>query len=251
MNKQQGIAWVPLFIIIGVVVVAGIVTYAVIQTNKSNEVKNSNTAITNATVNRTNTNTTANTNVNAVANTNDTINTNTSTVPADWKTYTNDEHRYTFQYPNDWEIYVSNDQLNPIEGSSNADFATISYNPDDSAYPDLIVDIRAYTINPAATLREIAVLDEDLGTKNSSFVQTVTNTFSDTIFVGYPALTYSINSANNPDGTELYYINEILFRKDDTVIEIEAIASTPQEYANAEKTFNVILSSFLFTGQGQ
>lgn len=135
MNKQQGIVWAPLLIIIGAVVVSGIVAYAVIQTNNSRETENANGTVNNSVVNRANTNVATNTNVNAIANTNATANTNrtinvnaasntngtantnsivnsntstnTNTVAIDttnWKTYTSTTYHFSFRYPSDWQI---------------------------------------------------------------------------------------------------------------------------------------------------
>ncbi|MDP3964075.1 MAG: hypothetical protein Q8Q20_00225, partial [bacterium] len=165
---------------------------------------------------------------------------------AAWETYTNKESGYSIQYPEDWRLFTVNDALNPIEGSSNADITTLSYDPNNSGYPVLTIDIRSYTINPVATLREIAVLDEDLGTKDPGFIETVTETFTNTNFQEYPALRYSINSADNPDGTELFYIQETLFRKDNFVFEIEELTSTPGNYNEWKLTLNSILSTFKF-----
>ncbi len=134
MNKQRGIVWAPLLIIIGVIVVAGIVTYAVIQTNSTNRSENTN-AINVAVVNQSNvngavnrnTNSSANVNLgvnnnatsnindttstNATVNTNSTANinapTNTNAAPIDttsWKTYSSITYHFSFRYPSDWKI---------------------------------------------------------------------------------------------------------------------------------------------------
>lgn len=175
--------------------------------------------------------------------------TNTATgQAAGWETYTNTEHSYTFSYPSDWVMSEQQDALNPIEGSSDADFVEASYITDpNGGYPEVTFQVRAYMINPAATLRDIAALDEDLGTGDPTFVRTVTDTFVDLAFAGRPALRYVIDSANNPDGTERAYIQETLFRNGDTVFDIEVITGSPEQFSGWETTIDEMLSSFQFT----
>jgi hypothetical protein len=100
MNKQRGIVWAPLLIIVGVIVVVGIVAYAVIQGKNENS-KGSTSSTNTAIVNRSNVNIVANQNTSTAANTNTSINTN-STDSATDLTYANSDLGISFTYPSAW-----------------------------------------------------------------------------------------------------------------------------------------------------
>ncbi len=143
MNKQQGIVWAPLLIIIGVVVVAGFAGYILIRTNGVDDSENQNVAVVNqvgdnsnrntnsatnairsanssatANTNQT-TNTNASVNTNTAANTNTVRNTNTATDPtAGWKTYTNTLVHFTLKLPEHWSPVSEFDgRTLPYEGN--------------------------------------------------------------------------------------------------------------------------------------
>lgn len=122
MNKQQGIAWAPLLIIVTVIAVAGVLGYVIIQGNDSVDSDSTNVTTVNSAVNENtntvksestnviaNVNTVVNTNsaanVNSAANTNSDVNTNTAPDPTTgWETYESTELGFSLSLLDGWYV---------------------------------------------------------------------------------------------------------------------------------------------------